>query len=402
MSHEPRVLIVTGEFPPLKGGVGDYSMLLSNQLDRLGADVTVVTTGNRSGPNQAESLGGIRVLRTIPNWGLSSWTRLVPTIQQYQPQLLHIQYQAAAYSMRPEANLLPSYLRLRFPGMRIVTTFHDLRVPYLFPRAGALRRGAIRALDALSDATVVTNQTDLEGLGGPGRSRSGGRPKRWLIPIGSNLECSPPADFDRAVWRRQIGADEGTLTVSYFGFMNDSKGVEFLIQALGLLANRGIRCRLLIVGGEVGETDPTNRGYSRQVAHLIRSKGMQDQVFWTGFVPAEQVSASLLSSDLCALPFRDGPSLRRGSLLAALAHGLPTVTTFPEHPEPLLVDGRELLMVERDNPIALADAIEYLWRDPAAAARLGAGARALALHFKWPDIAARHLKMYETLLSDDR
>ncbi|HEX2923178.1 MAG TPA: glycosyltransferase family 4 protein, partial [Chloroflexota bacterium] len=182
-------------------------------------------------------------------------------------------------------------------------------------------------------------------------------------------------------------------------FMNDTKGVEFLVQALGLLLGRGVPLKLLVVGGETGDTDPTNRSYSQRVHRLIQSRHMEDRVYWTGFVSAQQVSAALLSSDVCALPFRDGASVRRGSLLAAILHGLPVVTTFPEKPEPLLVDGENLAMVERDSPKALADTIESLWSDPGAWQRLSDGAAMLAGNFTWQKIAARHMEMYETLLN---
>ncbi len=402
MSDDLHVVMMTGEYPPAQGGVGDYTALLASHLVRQGARVTVVTRGNESLPGRDWKAARLSVLRVMGNWSFASWPRLASVIDRTRPQLFQIQYQAAAYAMHPDVNLLPGYLRLRFPHLKVITTFHDLREPYLFPKAGSLRRGVLRALDTLSHATVLTNQADLQNLGGPGTQRTPEERRRWLIPIGSNLECAPPAGYDRARWRRQIGADDDTLTVSYFGFMNGSKGVEFLVQALGLLAGRGLRCRLLIVGGETGETDPTNRSYSQQIVRLIKSRRLEDQVYWTGFVSGEQVSAGLLSSDLCALPFRDGASLRRGSLLAALVHGLPIVTTFPQYPEPLLVDGENVVMVDRDSPAALADALEQLWRNPAARERLVSGARALAERFQWTDIAARHHEMYETLARRER
>ncbi|HEX2988813.1 MAG TPA: glycosyltransferase family 4 protein [Chloroflexota bacterium] len=282
----------------------------------------------------------------------------------------------------------------------MVTTFHDLRVPYLFPKAGPLRPRALRTMDRFSHASVLTNEPDLADLGGSEtQDTKGNYKKRWLIPIGSNVDNAPPPDFDRQVWRRQLDVDDNTLLVSYFGFMNDTKGVEFLVQALGLLLGRGVPLKLLVVGGETGDTDPTNRSYSQRVHRLIQSRHMEDRVYWTGFVSAQQVSAALLSSDICALPFRDGASVRRGSLLAAILHGLPVVTTFPEKPEPLLVDGENLAMVERDSPKALADTIESLWSDPGARQRLSDGAAMLAGNFTWQKIAARHVEMYETLLN---
>ncbi len=401
MTDYPHILMVTGEYPPDQGGVGDYTALLSSSMQEQGARVTVLTRGDHDLSTEDQPSGKVSVLRVMRGWGFTSWPRMASAVARYRPQIVQIQYQAAAYAMHPAVNLLPIYLRRRAPGIKVVTTFHDLRAPYLFPKAGPLRPASLRMMDSSSAATVATNQADLSALGGAGLG-SGGSVKRWLIPIGSNLECTPPADFDRSQWRRQIGATTDTLIVSYFGFMNDSKGVEFLIQALEILAGRGLDWRLLIVGGETGQSDPTNRSYSDRILQLIKSRRLEERVYWTGFVAGEQVSAALLSSDLCALPFRDGASLRRGSLLAALTHGLPVVTTFPEQPDPLLVDGENVALTERDSPSALADAIEQMWLDPDARGRIALGARTLSRQFQWSDIAGRHLELYKTLLSSER
>ena len=39
------------------------------------------------------------------------------------------------------------------------------------------------------------------------------------------------------------------------------------------------------------------------------------------------MTANLLAADCAVLPYREGASLRHGSLMAALAHGLPIVST---------------------------------------------------------------------------
>jgi glycosyltransferase involved in cell wall biosynthesis len=394
MAAAPRVLMVTGEYPPAMGGVGDYTAVLCRQLELAGATISVLTGRLPGSPTTTPSEKEPHLFRVVRRWGYGSLEKVSSVASKQGCNVVHLQYQAAAFDMHPSANLLPAYLRARLPGTKVVTTFHDLRVPYLFPKAGPLRPRALRTMDGFSHASVLTNEPDLAELGG---AEDGGK-KRRLIPIGSNVENAPPPDFDRRLWRRQLGADEDTLLVSYFGFMNDTKGVEYLVQALGLLLGRGVQLKLLVVGGETGETDPTNRSYSQRVHHLIQSRHMEDRVYWTGYVSAQQVSAALLSSDICALPFRDGVSVRRGSLLAAILHGLPVVTTFPEKPEPLLVNGENLAMVERDSPKALADTIEALWRDPADRERLSTGATRLAERFTWPEIAARHMEMYEALL----
>ncbi|MBK9234160.1 MAG: hypothetical protein IPO15_25800 [Anaerolineae bacterium] len=71
---------------------------------------------------------------------------MVAAIRQIQPAVVLIQYQTAAFGLHPAVNLLPGWLRLRLGRRRprLITTFHDLKFPYLFPKAGPLRLAAVR------------------------------------------------------------------------------------------------------------------------------------------------------------------------------------------------------------------------------------------------------------------
>lgn len=59
------------------------------------------------------------------------------------------------------------------------------------------------------------------------------------------------------------------------------------------------------------------------------------------------MAADLNACDVLLLPFTDGVSLRRGTLMAALANGCAIVTTTPQGPLPELVHDRDLLYVPR-------------------------------------------------------
>ena len=389
-----RVLMVTGEYPPVAGGVGDYTASLSGALTAEGADIAVLT-GKSS--TITSPVDGILPVRRIEHWGFRSWERIAKTASVAAPGIVHVQYQAAAFAMNPAINLLPAYLRLRAHGIRVVTTFHDLRVPYLFPKAGRLRAGAITALDAMSHASITTNQADLEALGGTRPMSGSGVPRRWLIPLASAIPNCPPPGYHRAQWRTNRGLDENSLLVCHFGFLNASKGTDYLVLALGLLAEHGLDARLLLVG-DAGVTDPTNARFLRRVGETAANAGVEQRVMRTGFLPPEEVSAALLSSDICVLPYRDGASMRRSSMLAAMAHGLPVVTTLSEREDGFLRDGKNVLMVPVDNPGALAAAVERLWRDRALRERLQAGALSMSERLRWPAIARQHLEVYGRLL----
>jgi glycosyltransferase involved in cell wall biosynthesis len=267
-----------------------------------------------------------------------------------------------------------------------VVTCHDLKPPYLFPKAGPLRSWVVRCLACRSDAVVVTNAEDLAVAEQWPCLHGSQSPSVHQIPIGSNIPVLPPRGFDRTTWRAEHGYGEGDFVWAYFGFLNESKGGETLVRAL---ARAPSNHALLMVGGRVGTSDVTNRAYAARFEEWMLDLGVIDRVQWTGYVPVEQVSAALLSTDVVVLPYRDGISFRRGSLHAALAHGCSIVSTAPCVPLPELHEGENVLLVPADDAEALSQAVVRLARDRELRERIGVGARELAQQFAWERIARR-------------
>lgn len=388
-----RILFLTGEYPPMQGGVGDYTWALGSALVEQGVDVHVLTS-REAGPAHLAPRGVANVYPEIDRWRWGMVRQVRRLSDELKPDVLHIQYQAAAYQLHPSINLLPRFLAGWEWPRRVAVTFHDLRVPYLFPKAGSWRWRSNLELARRSDVTVVTNAEDLHRLRGyPDLAR-----KLVEIPIGANIQPDPPAGFDRAAQRAGWGARPDDLLLAYFGFLNASKGAEELVAAVAQLAARGVPVQLLMVGGQVGASDRTNAAYLEQVQAAIERRGVADRVHWTGFTEASQVSANLLAADIAVLPYRDGASFRRGSLMAAIAHSLPVISTEPAVPILEMVHGGNIWLTPAQSPDALAAAIEQLWHDPGLRERLSAGAAALTRLFTWDVIAQQHVRIYRELV----
>jgi glycosyltransferase involved in cell wall biosynthesis len=384
-----KVLFVTGEFPPMQGGVGDYTREIGLALHDLGCDVHVLTS------TQAGPVVGLTIHPLVERWNWRSWGISLDLVRQQRPDVVHVQYQAAAYAMHPAINFLPR--RLRWLGNRrpkSAVTFHDLKVPYLFPKAGRLRRWVMDELASSSDAVITSNREDFEDL----QERLQTSPA--LIPIGSNIDPRLPVGYDRDVWRARWGASPGDLLLCFFGFVNERKGVDTLIRTLDLLV-ADPRCPgnplLLFIGGQTGASDPTNVAYLAYIRDLINELGLEDRIRWTGYIPAEEVTASFSAADLCVLPYRDGVSFLHGTFHAALAHGVPILTTRPRVDLPELVDGANVLLVPPERPDALARAIKELAMATELRRTLGNGAQTLSEQFRWEKIAANTLALYRAI-----
>jgi glycosyltransferase involved in cell wall biosynthesis len=263
----------------------------------------------------------------------------------------------------------------------VVVTCHDLKTPYLFPKAGFLRGWVVRQLVRSCGAAIVTNVEDLSSA----REWSLGIPIH-RIPIGSNVPAVPPEGYERKSWRAAHGYAPQDVVWAYFGFLNETKGGETLVEALALSPPAH---HLLMIGDRVGSSDPTNRSYAARVEALMDERGVMERVQWTGYLPVDHVPAALLGADIVVLPYRDGASFRRGSLHAALAAGCPVLSTVPRVRVEELVDGKNVCLVPPDDPRALSRAAQDLGQDPELRARLASGARELGRSFAWERITQR-------------
>jgi glycosyltransferase involved in cell wall biosynthesis len=396
-----RVGLVTGEYPPMEGGVGAFTRELARALAMRGDEVHIITQREARQEPPSGVRYSIQALRApvesdegllhpfARRWGWRDVRLLVNVALRYELDVLNIQYQAAAFNMRSAAvNLAPWRLRGVLP---VVVTFHDLRVPYLFPRAGRLREWVVRFMARQASGVIATNAADVE------RAEAWGAHEVRRIPIGSNITPRETDPEVAAAVRRRLGVRPADFLLGYFGFLNDSKGADSLVEALVQLETN---VHLVFIGGRTGSSDSANnQRFLEQLDAKISRQGLGPRVHWTGFLSEEDVSTHLAASDLMVLPYRDGVSLRRGTLMAALAHGRPVLSTQPEAPVAELNHGGNIWLVPPGDSGALAAAIAVLRRSPETRRALAKAALELSRQFAWTEIAAATNAFYKALLS---
>jgi glycosyltransferase involved in cell wall biosynthesis len=183
----------------------------------------------------------------------------------------------------------------------------------------------------------------------------------------------------------------------YFGFMNASKGIEAMVDSAEMAVADGLNLHLAMIGGRVGDSDPTNVKYAEQIDNLIGGLTLGTRLHWTGFISEAEVSAHLLACDFLILPYNDGASFRRGSFMAGLAHGCAIITTSPAVELPELHDGVNVRLVPPGSPLALRRAIESLCDNEPLRLTLQQNARALSEQFTWERIARQTLDYFEDI-----
>jgi glycosyltransferase involved in cell wall biosynthesis len=374
-----RVGIVTGEYPPMRGGVGAYAQILARELIRQGQDIFIF-----SGASVQSS--DIPLTHSVQNWSFKSLCAIDQWAKNEHLDLINLQFQTAAYGMSPWIHFLPDVVR----SIPIVTTFHDLRFPYLFPKAGRLRDWIVMHLARRSAGVIVTNHEDAEKISA--------LPCVKLIPIGSNILTTLPSDFDPIPWRKKAGAHEDDFLIAYFGLLNRSKGIEILLESLSALKASGIPARLVMIGDTIGTSDPTNAAYAAEVLNQIQRLKLESLIHHTGFIDDLAVGSYLKVSDVVVLPFVDGTSYRRGSLMAAIQYGCAIVTTTPQVNIPTFKHEENMLLIPPADTAALTQTLQKLYHSPETRTHLQSGASQLAANFDWSHIAADTINFFESVI----
>lgn len=364
--------MVQGGADPARDGVADYTAHLVETLRKSGEHVEPVSVAGSP----------------------ASVVRAARRIRALGPDVVHVQFAPSAFGFSPWPGLLPDLVRAP-----VVTTVHEYGwwaapswVPGRVWRA-VERRGVDRETWRLvprSAAVLTTNAGHQRTL----RERM--RVEPVLVPLAPNVPDLGPAP--RTETRRRLGVPDDAEVVAFFGFVHPVKGIRYLAEALARLRVEGRdRLHLLVVGGFTSLALPEDeaQAFRAELLGQIEAAGVAEHVTVTGHLPEKEVSAALHAADLAAFPLTAGATTKSGALLSAFAHGLPTVVTRADPPDPELVDGETVVVAPtvRDGA-ALADALRRLLDDPALRLRVAAGGEALGAARSWERIAELHRKIY--------
>jgi glycosyltransferase involved in cell wall biosynthesis len=376
-SESPRVVVVSDQFPPAKGGIGDYTLLLVNNLADRGVRVSlVVPTGSGHPMCRAP------IAATFERWSWSAARIVHRALEDAGADWLHLQHNGGMYaSCRLAAYFLPRYLRWRRWKGGIAVTFHDINRPPLFPKAGVLRHWTVRELARSADVAIAADTSDVETL------HSWGANVRQ-IPIGSNVPISTLSAADAFTIRSEYRIPHDAVLVGHFG---TALGLDTLFEAVARLP----QTILLLVGktaaaGRQGEINILPDALHAKIEKL----GIHSRVRWTCHLPEAAVADALAACDVLVLPYPTGASMRHGGLLACLSQGKPVVTTSPRREIPGFTPGQTYLAVPAGDADALVRSLSGVLGDPSFAARLAIGAAEARALFSWERISTLHLDSY--------
>ncbi|WP_368236396.1 glycosyltransferase [Clostridium perfringens] len=304
-----KICFIVGAFPNMKCGVGDYTYMLGTELSSLNNEVSIITSVSAKNDNKS-----IKVFNIIERWDFSSKDLIVNTLRNIKPDVVHIQYPSDNYGKSLFINFLPRIIKKEI-GCKVVETVHE----YISYTAKGKLRNLVNYKYA-DNVIVVEKRYDkmIKSFLKPISKNLNIN----YIPISSNIPKSKISEVEKNELKKKLDLQNFRL-ISYFGFVNELKGMEFLIEAFNDICKKDDNIRLLILSELSKENE-----YQKKIIDMIEHYDLNDKILITGFInSSDEVSKYLKITDLSILPFRDGVSERNGSFLAAYNQGLPIITT---------------------------------------------------------------------------
>jgi glycosyltransferase involved in cell wall biosynthesis len=183
-----------------------------------------------------------------------------------------------------------------------------------------------------------------------------------------------------------------------WGLLGPGKGIEWAIDALAQLRDLKPRPKYIVAGN----THPKVFEYEGDVYRNMLIQRAKNRKVDVEFDPKYRSLPSLarLISDasIVILPYDSPDQVTSGVLVDAIAAGRPVIATAFPHAVELLSTGAGIV-VPRQDPTALAEAIRTVLTTPGLAQKMAAEARRLAPELAWPHIASRYALLGEELLS---
>ncbi|MBQ8246558.1 MAG: glycosyltransferase [Lachnospiraceae bacterium] len=335
------LLYISGSYPNNQEGIASGAKVLLDAMTEIVGvrDIILLTTDIPIISDTIKENSKVEY-RQLKNWRVTS--KNIKTIYnilgEYPITAIHMEYPGDLYGKTFLATWLP-FLVKRYNRKNKRNITFNVRL-HEFTRARFLRKLAIIPILWFANTIYVPALHDRKVT-----SIFGGNKVKATI-IGTNIKVVE----DEVISGKEI-------VISYFGSVYPGKGIERMLQIWKQLRERNKECSFSFkIIGDVGIGDDNHfADYHKQVWKWIEQYGLKDNIVVTGYISDEEVSKELSRTSIATLPYEDGLTLRRGSFLAYLTHGIPIVTTEGDEEAHDLFDNHKgIVMASSDEEMILA------------------------------------------------
>lgn len=357
MRARPRLLVITPDFPPAKGGIQTLSHRVVSALRQFEPEVVTLAHPRASTFDSQQPFSVVRVPRIR---GMRAAT------------ILALNAAAAAVALRRRPDVVLSWHIVVAPAAAIARRLGVPFAQYVHAKEIRAKPGLARfALTRADRVVAVSGYTKELAFG------AGAAPGRVVV-INPGVDEAAPVSPNR----------DGDIrpTVLTIARLEDRyKGHDVVLRALPLVRARVPEVRWQIVGD--GPLRPA-------LEDRARALGLDGAVQFLGPVNDESRNQKLADADVFCMVSRLPAGGFAGEgfgivYLEANAYGLPVVAGGVGGATDAVVDGETGILVDPEDHVAVADAIIRLLRDRVTASVMGRNGRLRAAEFSWAAAAGR-------------
>ncbi|MBI5093163.1 MAG: glycosyltransferase family 4 protein [Candidatus Hydrogenedentes bacterium] len=368
-----NIVIPTADYPPIEGGIASVALHVSRELAALGHDVTVIAPYF---PDTAafDANEPVRVLR-FRGYNLGP-LRFFPL---------------AAASIGPVRNAdLILAINVSYGGvLGLLARKRYVVFAYAYeflkfqnnPIAAALLR---RVYGGAASVVAISKYTRDQLID------FGVSPSRVSVIYAGAPPVRAFPESAVAQLRGRLALDGHRVILAVGRFIR-RKGHLTLVRAMARVVERAPDAKLVLAGrGPLWE----------EVSTLVRELHLERHVCLPGYLPDDEIAMLYHLCDVFALPNGQDESghVEGFGLVFAEAHsyGKPVVAGRSGGAAEAVLDGETGLLVEPDQPEALAEAILFLLENPERARQFGVAGRArVEAELNWTHFTARVLETLE-------
>jgi glycosyltransferase involved in cell wall biosynthesis len=366
------------------GGGESLTLNLMAALDRAQFAPHLLTPGGGKFPEAAAALGV--TTHTLPYRGTSTF--FIPALWARTP--LVGKFRAFLRDQSIGA-VISDYHTLPF----IVPAARSLNIPVLWNAMGwwfpihAWQRGFFRRLNMVAISGAVRDKL----LGTPPQSRPKLPPARMpvIIPGVDPVKHAPAAVSGDPV-RTHLGIGPEVPLVAMIARFQNVKGHEYFLQAAKIVKEAIPAARFAVAGENVFAVSK-DEAYKQGILAMHRDDPvLREAVTYLGFWPDSREVIAAADVMVCSSWFESLSMVA----LESMAMAKPIVSTRVGGPSETVADGETGFLVPPKDPMAFAEKIIALLRDPALRERMGSAGRARVLeHFT----AARYAERIGALIA---
>lgn len=365
-----NIAIICPNFPPAKfeGGISHYSAHLANHLLLRNHRIYALASSEFAlKVPRLDHKNGAEIIRIPGPWDYASVSEIKKVLKDKKIESVILQYAPAVYN---------TSFRIRWAFTKLpckkIATFHTLW--------GNTWDRILGMLLLFGSSKIIVTNSEIMSIFR--RRIPFFLRKSYWIPIATNI--FPTKEENRP-------ESESLPIISYFGMLYPGKGLDTILDTLKELKRKKEKFIFKFLGGPIIYF----QSYEAYFKAELKRRNLSDMVECLGYIPPEDVSMWLSKSRFVFLPYDKGMSDRRGTFMAAIAHGKAVLTSPPIVPMPSLENGINVIWPNRKCVDEYVKLIQRLLHDENLVSTLGKGAKKLSRMFNWEKIA----QQYEMVLS---